>query len=501
MSTTTLTAFLGVTALADVGYRFLDASGVFSGARQTAGVYELAGARGVYGINNPTIPVDATKVYWDSLSTFAAYAYEQLDLCITRLLVDRTTVHAGSVGFGNGIAVGAPPGSPAISIGKNGAESIYLAGALGIDGGAYLTSPDGIALEIHSNGTNAPGVIISAGGGSGAALQLEASGGAGLSIQGNYGIKIQATGMDCAGVYIDSTLGDGVDIVGANTALVLYSLTTALDIQGTFIVNGPTTFQGPVVATHVSNDFRLGATERTNIANAVDVKLTAEHDDGSWAGGGGGGGGGTGAYAITLTVVDTHTPTPNPVPGVTVAVYHKPDGALVGSGVTGATAPDIGKVTIGVDAGTYRVVLVHPLYYFAPEDRTVLAPVPPATLPTGTLDDPLVMVQATVPAGPPGTVGLSGTIRDEQGIPVVGCLITVELVPATDVRPITAQGTVISFRRAEIITNASGFAGISLIPTNSFDQTVTYKITSDGGELDSVGVTITAPMDFEDLSP
>lgn len=71
-----LTAFLGTTGLTDVGYRFIDNTGAFTGARQTSGVYELAGARGVYGVTSPTFPAGAVSVYWDSTGTAAVYAYE-----------------------------------------------------------------------------------------------------------------------------------------------------------------------------------------------------------------------------------------------------------------------------------------------------------------------------------------------------------------------------------------------------------------------------------------
>lgn len=74
-----LLGYLGTTGLSDVGYRFIDNTGAFIGSRQTASVFELAGARGVYGINSPTIPAGAVFVYWDSTGTASAYAYEGFD--------------------------------------------------------------------------------------------------------------------------------------------------------------------------------------------------------------------------------------------------------------------------------------------------------------------------------------------------------------------------------------------------------------------------------------
>jgi hypothetical protein len=93
MSTITLNAQLFTTGLGDVGFRFMDATGAFSGARVTAGVFEYANNKGVYGVSNPTIPTDAVAVYWDSTGTPSANATEIFDAAFGNVEVQGTWIH------------------------------------------------------------------------------------------------------------------------------------------------------------------------------------------------------------------------------------------------------------------------------------------------------------------------------------------------------------------------------------------------------------------------
>lgn len=199
MSTITLTAFLGTTGLVDVGLRFIDADGVFTGARITSGVYELAGARGVYGIKNPTVPSDAVSIYWDSTGTTSAYAYEPLDYFMTRLLVNRTAVYTGHVLLSDGLEIAVPStaGRPGASISGNGAEAITFVGgndvaAITVIAGTGGTGNAG-AIRFDASG-NSPAIAVNGGGGNSDGIQISGTGtGADIRLAGTKGITVAGT--------------------------------------------------------------------------------------------------------------------------------------------------------------------------------------------------------------------------------------------------------------------------------------------------------------------
>lgn len=68
-----LSAYVGVSGLADMGYRFYNVDETVNGARITAGIVD--GGNGWYSVN-ATIPGGATSVRWDSTGTPTAIARE-----------------------------------------------------------------------------------------------------------------------------------------------------------------------------------------------------------------------------------------------------------------------------------------------------------------------------------------------------------------------------------------------------------------------------------------
>jgi hypothetical protein len=76
----TLSAYLKIAGLGDVGYRFYNANESANGSRITSGVIDAGG--GWYSAANVNVPVNVASVRWDSAGTPSALAREYFSVAV-----------------------------------------------------------------------------------------------------------------------------------------------------------------------------------------------------------------------------------------------------------------------------------------------------------------------------------------------------------------------------------------------------------------------------------
>lgn len=190
---------------------------------------------------------------------------------------------------------------------------------------------------------------------------------------------------------------------------------------------------------------------------------------------------GVGAFAVTVTVVDGSAV---PLQNVHVRLTNGINSfvAISNSG---------GVATFALDAATYVRTATKDGYTMTPDSIIVTA--------AGNFG--LVMTQNVAPS-PPADADLCtvyGYIINVEGQPAKGVKVVFTLVatPPTN-PPITSGTSIVSVRQDTAFTDNSGYVSISLIRTDALDDTCTYTILSDNGEINSTGVTLTTAT--KDLS-
>lgn len=153
---TSLSANIGVTGLADVGYRFIDATGAYTGSRITSGVVETAGAAGVYFVSAPTFPAGAVAVFWNSTGTSTAYATEVFDFRVPNV---ETATAGALITAGTGAAqLSVTSGVAQADAAKIGGQTASASGTITFPN-ATLASTTNITagtITTTTNLTNAP---------------------------------------------------------------------------------------------------------------------------------------------------------------------------------------------------------------------------------------------------------------------------------------------------------------------------------------------------------
>lgn len=108
-----ISSYLGISGLADVGYRWYDSSEAAIGARVTSGITDAGD--GWYAAGSATRPTNAVSVRWDSTGTPAAIAREYFDL---------TNIGSGAYAITVTVTDGTDPLQSAIVRVTNGITSI-----------------------------------------------------------------------------------------------------------------------------------------------------------------------------------------------------------------------------------------------------------------------------------------------------------------------------------------------------------------------------------------
>lgn len=414
MSAISLTAYLGTTGLSDVGYRFIDATGAFTGTRQTTGVYELAGSRGIYGINTPTIPGDAVRVYWDSTGTAAVYAYETLDLYLSNYLNGNNetitgnvlcSVFTASTAF-NALVFNAVTwnSNTAVNLGQ-----ITATNASNDIRGVLLTG-----TQTFSNTGTWTG-----------------------DITGNVGnvLAISANAVDASALATDAVTKIAAGIWNALTS----GLTTAGSI-GKRLVDFVTTLVYSAAPT----------------AAAIDTQLSGTHGAGPW----GAGGSGSGAYVVTVTVVDgSAVPLQN-------ALVRLHEGINSFTALTDAS----GIATFSLDAATYIRSINKDGYQFTPDTIIVTT--------DGNFDAVMTAVVAPSPSAPnlatvTGTIlaGSGVVVANAKGH------MSLKAGPGKH-RPLITSGNTLATSEVDFVTNGSGVvkaadgtSTLEVVRTNYVTQT------------------------------
>jgi hypothetical protein len=540
---TRLRAILGTTGLTDIGYRFI-AGNAFSGARVTAGVYELPGARGVYGVDTPSFPAGATDVYWDSTGTAGVWAYEAFDFrlpydaeigtansllragtntatTLATLTVTGAVLFSSTLGitgittFTGGIISGAISGSTFAMSGAVTLNSLTVTNNLLVSGNStvtgltthtgHVTFIDGFSIPAPST-ANRHGVTIS-GNGSGDAMRLLGGSGSGNGLRiagfgtghgifaqgGDDGDGFRLFGGDVTGSALRLQVGAAdpsvVISVGSGPALQAegdvnfdagWNIFSSANFASSVVVTGAVNISGATTTTNASNDIRLGATERVNIATAVWNLLTSAI---TVAGSIGKvlmqaitGTGGTANFTILVTDGI------NPVQNVDFSLYSGV--TLISRGTTDVN----GNFTGSGPLGTFSVALSKSGYLFGGATRTITGNG------TGTLNTALAMTPVVIPT-PPVSASLCilyGYLVDSSGNPLAGATLVATPVPKDVVtRPVvTDAGSIFSFTPIEAVSDGVGYVELVLVRTSVLSHPVTYSLSSSNGQIARHGVKL-----------
>lgn len=486
-----LIAYLGTTGLADVGYRFFDTAGIYTGARQTTGVVELPGARGVYFVPSPTIPATATGVYWDSTGTAAAYAYEvfnfrtpNVDTASAGALLTAGTGTAqlsvtSGVASANAVQISGDAaaadnletmldgtGGGALNIANINIQTLTSTGAITLDGiivndsvvvgGVFSVVGDIVADGITTVSTSTFGGAVTAN------ITGNLSGSVGSVAAGGITAASIATGaIDADALAADAGTEIGTAVwATATRTLSAGAITTAT--FGAGAIDAAAIGTGAIDADAIAAD-AIGSSELAASAVAEIAAALA----------------GTGPYPITVTVNDGSTA----LAGVHVVVYDA--GIEVGAGTTSAG----GTLALALAASTNLTLTLNKVgYSFTPVVRTVTGSH------SGTLEGTFSMAATTTPGVPtdPSMCVVSGYVKNAADELLPNVAVTFTLVPSGAGRPITAGGSVVALRKYSAKTNSAGYLSTEVIRTDAFAQTVTYTIVCEPAEIAETGVTLTA---------
>jgi hypothetical protein len=282
------------------------------------------------------------------------------------------------------------------------------------------------------------------------------------------------------GLVIDTVqVSNTTEIMGSfNMQDVL--IQAGLQLSGLAVTPGGIAVTGNITATDASNDIRLGATERVNIATAVWNLLTSAI---TVAGSIGKvlmqaitGTGGTANFTITVTDGT------NPVQTAAFSLYSGTN--LISRGTTDAS----GNFTGSGPIGTFSVALSAANNLFGGATRTITGNF------TGTLNTVLVMTPIVIPT-PPVSASLCilyGYLVDTSGNPLAGATLVATPIPKDVVtRPVvTDTGSIFSFTPIEAVSDGVGYVQLSLVRTSVLSHPVTYSITSSNGQIARQGVKL-----------